>query len=174
MSKAISRDIALLRIARACEAYRHRSISQMPDLMVSAATESAPSAYGMAGVGPEEVDLAIPLHHKHRVVLWRIWASAKKGRVGPSSRGRISSGREHQRGRALVQPPWHVRTASDRRGRAPAPRGMRRPPGAEREHRLRPRKRGRPLEPGNRRTGFREHAPNGATAGMKSKAQERI
>jgi len=41
------------------EAHWHRSISQMPDLTVSAATESAPRAYGMAGVGPEEVDLAM-------------------------------------------------------------------------------------------------------------------
>jgi hypothetical protein len=71
----------------------------------------------------------------------------------------ISPGRPAQAGgRALVQPPWHVRTASDRRGRAPAPRGMRRPPGAEPKHRPRSRKRGRPLGPGNSLTRLREHA----------------
>ena len=31
----------------------------MPDLTVSAATDSGPRAYGMAGVGPEDVDVAM-------------------------------------------------------------------------------------------------------------------
>jgi acetyl-CoA acetyltransferase len=79
------------------EAYRHRSISQMPDLMVSAATESAPSAFGMAGVGPEEVDLAIPYDaFTINTVLFCGGSGLlrKKGRVAPSSRGRISPGGE--------------------------------------------------------------------------------
>ncbi|MEU8196534.1 acetyl-CoA acetyltransferase [Microbispora amethystogenes] len=39
------------------EAHWHRAISQMPDLTVTAATESSARAYAMAGVGPEDVDM---------------------------------------------------------------------------------------------------------------------
>jgi acetyl-CoA acetyltransferase len=39
------------------EAHWHRSISQMPDLTVTAATESAQRAYAMAGIGPQDVDV---------------------------------------------------------------------------------------------------------------------
>jgi acetyl-CoA acetyltransferase len=38
------------------EAHWHRNISQMPDLTVTAATESGARAYAMAGVGPQDVD----------------------------------------------------------------------------------------------------------------------
>ena len=38
------------------EAHWHRNISQMPDLTVTAATESSARAYAMAGVGPQDVD----------------------------------------------------------------------------------------------------------------------
>ncbi|MBB4944201.1 acetyl-CoA acetyltransferase [Streptosporangium album] len=38
------------------EAHWHRTISQMPDLTVTAATESSTRAYAMAGVGPRDVD----------------------------------------------------------------------------------------------------------------------
>src|SRR5918995_5556948 len=41
------------------EAHWHRNISQMPDLTVSAATESGPRAYRMAKIGPEDVDVAM-------------------------------------------------------------------------------------------------------------------
>ena len=41
------------------EAHWHRSISQMPDLTATAASESGPRAYEMAGVGPEDVDVAM-------------------------------------------------------------------------------------------------------------------
>ena len=41
------------------EAHWHRNISQMPDLTVSAAAESGPRAYAMAGVSPEDVDVAM-------------------------------------------------------------------------------------------------------------------
>ncbi|HEV2094404.1 MAG TPA: thiolase [Rubrobacter sp.] len=41
------------------EAHWHRSISQMPDLTVTAAAESGPRAYGMAGIGPRDVDVAM-------------------------------------------------------------------------------------------------------------------
>jgi acetyl-CoA acetyltransferase len=41
------------------EAHWHRNISQMPDLTVTASTESGQRAYSMAGVGPEDVDVAM-------------------------------------------------------------------------------------------------------------------
>ncbi len=41
------------------EAHWHRNISQMPDLTTSAATESGPRAYGMAGLGPEDMDVVM-------------------------------------------------------------------------------------------------------------------
>jgi acetyl-CoA acetyltransferase len=41
------------------EAHWHRNISQMPDLTVTAATDSGRRAYEMAGVGPEDVDVAM-------------------------------------------------------------------------------------------------------------------
>ncbi len=37
----------------------HRSIAQMPDLTVTAASESGPRAYAMAGLSPADVDLAM-------------------------------------------------------------------------------------------------------------------
>ena len=41
------------------EAHHHRHISQMPDLTTSAAAESGPRAFEMAGLGPSEVDVAM-------------------------------------------------------------------------------------------------------------------
>lgn len=41
------------------EAHWHRHISQMPDLTVSAASESGRRAYEMAQVGPEDVDVVM-------------------------------------------------------------------------------------------------------------------
>src|SRR5918994_733360 len=41
------------------EAHWHRNISQMPDLTVTAAADSGRRAYEMAGVGPEDADVAI-------------------------------------------------------------------------------------------------------------------
>jgi acetyl-CoA acetyltransferase len=41
------------------EAHWHRNISQMPDLTVTAASESGRRAYEMAGVGPEDVDVVM-------------------------------------------------------------------------------------------------------------------
>jgi acetyl-CoA acetyltransferase len=43
----------------AAEAHWHRNISQMPDLTVTAAVDSGRRAYEMAGVGPEDVDIAM-------------------------------------------------------------------------------------------------------------------
>lgn len=41
------------------EAHWHRNISQMPDLTVSAAAESGPRAFEMAGIGVSDVDVAM-------------------------------------------------------------------------------------------------------------------
>lgn len=41
------------------EAHWHRHISQMPDLTTSAAAESGPRAFEMAGVGPSDVNVAM-------------------------------------------------------------------------------------------------------------------
>jgi acetyl-CoA acetyltransferase len=41
------------------EAHWHRNISQMPDLTVTATVDSGRRAYEMAGVGPEDVDVAM-------------------------------------------------------------------------------------------------------------------
>jgi acetyl-CoA acetyltransferase len=41
------------------EAHHHRHISQMPDLTTTAAAESGPRAYEMAGVGPAQVNVAM-------------------------------------------------------------------------------------------------------------------
>ena len=47
--------IALLGIG---QAHWHRQISQMPDLTVTAASESGPRAFAMAGVNPADIDVA--------------------------------------------------------------------------------------------------------------------
>jgi len=39
-------------------AHWHRQISQMPDLTVTAATESGAKAYAMAGLKPQDIDVA--------------------------------------------------------------------------------------------------------------------
>jgi acetyl-CoA acetyltransferase len=41
------------------EAHWHRHISRMPNLTVTAAAESGPRAYEMAGVGPRDIDVAM-------------------------------------------------------------------------------------------------------------------
>jgi acetyl-CoA acetyltransferase len=41
------------------EAHWHRNISEMPDLTVTAASESGPRAFDMAGVRPEDVDVVM-------------------------------------------------------------------------------------------------------------------
>jgi len=43
----------------AAEAHHHRHISQMPDLTMTAAAESGPRAYAMAGVGPTEISVTM-------------------------------------------------------------------------------------------------------------------
>jgi acetyl-CoA acetyltransferase len=43
----------------AAEAHHHRHISQMPNLTTTAAAESGPRAYAMAGVEPTDIDVAL-------------------------------------------------------------------------------------------------------------------
>ena len=61
----------------------------MPDLTVSAAVESGPRAYAMAGVGPEDVDVAMlyDAFTINTVLFLEDLGFCEKGRVGPSSRG---------------------------------------------------------------------------------------
>ncbi|RYE10517.1 MAG: thiolase [Hyphomicrobiales bacterium] len=40
-------------------AHWHRAISAMPDLTVTAASQSGPAAFGMAGLGPADIDVAM-------------------------------------------------------------------------------------------------------------------
>jgi acetyl-CoA acetyltransferase len=66
----------------------HRNISQMPDLTVSAAAESWPRAYAMAGAGPEDVDVAMlyDAFTTNTVLFLEDLGFCKNGE-GPSSRG---------------------------------------------------------------------------------------
>src|SRR5919107_1155158 len=79
------------------EAHWHRNISQMPDLTVSAATDSGPRAYTMAGVGPEDVDVAMlyDAFTINTVLFLEDLGFCEKGDGGPFvSGGRISPGGE--------------------------------------------------------------------------------
>jgi acetyl-CoA acetyltransferase len=79
------------------EAHWHRSISQMPDLTVSAAVESGPRAYAMAGVGPEDVDVAMlyDAFTINTVLFLEDLGFCEKGEGGAFvSGGRISPGGE--------------------------------------------------------------------------------
>ena len=79
------------------EAHWHRNISQMPDLTVSAAAESAPRAYKMAGVRPEDVDVAMlyDAFTINTVLFLEDLGFCEKGEGGAFvSGGRISPGGE--------------------------------------------------------------------------------
>jgi acetyl-CoA acetyltransferase len=79
------------------EAHWHRNISQMPDLTVSAAAESGPRAYGMAKIGPEDVDVAMlyDAFTINTVLFLEDLGFCRKGEGGAFvSGGRISPGGE--------------------------------------------------------------------------------
>jgi acetyl-CoA acetyltransferase len=79
------------------EAHWHRSISQMPDLTISAAAESGPRAYEMAGMGPEDVDIAMlyDAFTINTVLLLEDLGFCEKGEGGAFvSGGKISPGGE--------------------------------------------------------------------------------
>ena len=61
----------------------------MPDLTVSAAAESGPRAYEMAGLGPQDVDVAMlyDAFTINTVLFLEDLGFCGKGRVEPSSRG---------------------------------------------------------------------------------------
>jgi len=79
------------------EAHWHRSMSQMPDLTISAAAESGPRAYEMAGMGPEDVDIAMlyDAFTINTVLLLEDLGFCEKGEGGAFvSGGKISPGGE--------------------------------------------------------------------------------
>jgi acetyl-CoA acetyltransferase len=77
------------------EAHHHRSISQMPDLATTAAVDSGRRAYEMAGVGPQDVDLAMiyDAFTINTVLFLEDLGLCEKGEGGPFvSDGRIAPG----------------------------------------------------------------------------------
>ncbi len=79
------------------EAHWHRNISQMPDLTTSAAAESGPRAYEMAGLGPSDMD-AVMLYDAftiNTVLFLEDLGFCAKGEGGAFvSEGRIAPGGE--------------------------------------------------------------------------------
>ena len=146
------------------EAHWHRSISQMPDLTISAAAESGPRAYEMAGMGPEDVDVAMlyDAFTINTVLFLEDLGFCEKGEGGAFvSGGRISPGGElavntNGGGLSYNHPGMYgllliVEAVRQLRGEC----GDRQV--TERELSPRPRKRRRPLEPGHSRPRLREH-----------------
>jgi acetyl-CoA acetyltransferase len=79
------------------EAHWHRNISQMPDLTISAAAEAGPRAYGMAGLGPEDMDVVMlyDAFTINTVLFLEDLGFCEKGEGGPFvSEGGISPGGE--------------------------------------------------------------------------------
>jgi acetyl-CoA acetyltransferase len=79
------------------EAHHHRHISQMPDLTTTAAAESGPRAFQMAGLGPSEVDVAMlyDAFTINTVMFLEDLGFCGKGEGGPFvSGGRIAPGGE--------------------------------------------------------------------------------
>ncbi len=66
----------------------HRSFAQMPDLTTTAARESGPRAFAMAGVDPREIDLLMlyDAFTINTILFLRISATARRARAGASSR----------------------------------------------------------------------------------------
>jgi len=82
------------------EAHWHRNISLMPDLTVSAAAESGPRAFEMAGVRPEDVDVAMlyDAFTINTVLFLEDLGFCEKGEGGAF----VSGGRISPRGRLAV------------------------------------------------------------------------
>jgi acetyl-CoA acetyltransferase len=79
------------------EAHWHRNISQMPDLTTSAAAESGPRAYEMAGLGPSDMHVVVlyDAFTINTVLFLEDLGFCEKGEGGPFvSGGRISPGGE--------------------------------------------------------------------------------
>ena len=77
------------------EGHWHRNISQMPDLTTSAAAESGPRAYEMAGLGPSDMDVVVlyDAFTINTVLFLEDLGFCEKGEGGPFvSGGRISPG----------------------------------------------------------------------------------
>ena len=130
----------------AATAHDHMMISQMPDLATTPGAISGPKAFAMAGIKPSDVDVFMGydsftitqlLHFEDLGFCAKGEGGAfvESTNIGPGRR----AADQHQRRRARLHPPRHVRHVPPRRGGAPAARRVRRPPGARRRGRRRPR-----------------------------------
>jgi acetyl-CoA acetyltransferase/uncharacterized OB-fold protein len=134
----------------AASSHTHAMISQMPDLTVTAGAVSGPRAFAMAGLGPADVDVAELYDSFTITVLLALedLGFCAKGEGGPFvADGRLGPGRrtagQHQRRRAVLHPPRHVRDLPAGGGHPAAPGGVRRASGARGRGGGRPRLRGR-------------------------------
>ena len=105
----------------------------MPDLTTTPGAVSGARAFAMAGVGPTDVDVLMGYDSFTITALLHLedLGFCAKGEGGPfAAEGGLGPGglapHEHQRRRALVHPPRHVRDVPAHRGRAPAARRVRR------------------------------------------------
>lgn len=84
-----------VRLLGAAEAHWHRSISAMPDLTRTAATESGPRAFARAGIGPSDVDVVLlyDAFTINTILFLEDLGFCAKGEGGPFvSDGRIAPG----------------------------------------------------------------------------------
>ena len=148
----------------------HANISSMPDLTVTGALAAGKAAYEMAKLGPADVD-AVELYDAftiNTILFLEDLGFCKKGEGGAFvSGGRIapkgSLAGQHQRRRAVLLPPGHVRPVPVDRGGAPAARRMRRAPGEGLRGRAGARQRRRAVVPGDRHSRARRRRCSGST-----------
>ena len=118
------------------EAIGHASISNMPDLTVTAAAESGPKAFEMARLKPADVDM-LSLYDAFTItpiLFLEDLGFCPKGEGGRFvANGAIAPGGklagQHERRRPVLLPSRHVRPAGHDRGGAPGARRMRRAAG---------------------------------------------
>ena len=94
----------------------HMGITQMPDLTTTPGAVSGARAFAMAGLGPADVDVLMGYDSFTITALLHLedLGFCAKGEGGPfAAEGGLGPGRlaahEHQRRRALLHPPRHVR-----------------------------------------------------------------
>ena len=114
------------------ESIGHATISNMPDLTVTAAAESGPQAFKMAGLKPADVDM-LSLYDAFTItpiLFLEDLGFCPKGRRRPlrlerRDRARRQAAGQYERRRPFLLPPRHVRPAGHDRGGAPGARRMR-------------------------------------------------
>ncbi len=114
------------------EALSHANIASMPDLTITAASESGPKAYEMAGIKPADVDM-LSLYDAFTITL--ILFLEDLGFCPKGEGGHFVSGGadrpwgqatgQHQWRWALLLPPWHVRAPRHDRSGASSARRVR-------------------------------------------------